>query len=568
VTDARVHGEAVEVLGTGTPSAQVHGEAVEVLGSVPADVRVHAVVVEVLGTYIGPPNSPENVSGTPYVFSADLTWEAPAAGYPVAYYEVRADGGPWTFAGLSLSHRFAGLAADTDYLLEVRAVNNGGASAPASDTVHTFASADTPPGYYRVEVSLGSHDYVAALGDTPERGVVLPVTLGWAMPDEVEYFPAPPDPTALTFRLLVDDIADIADVVKGTPVSFRMFVQVDEEAEPWQEFDGVVTQLKANRVEHDGGATLVSVFAGDDRLGLNEEVIGYSADWPQETIFARVARICAEAGITWEYVYGNSGMDALLGARTRGPITVLSALRDTLKDVAARNTSEPPGTYFGRYVLKYWERASDAWGVAARTLRTYALYRRVYPDQVIGGTTYPGSTVTLDGGLVEARGEWTKVPRTLAPTWGVVDGTTFGTPDGTPPFYKSTSWVDVAVGYNPTSVSRNYLGNSLLPDGSTQLSGWYAREVTYRMLGGPDPVTGELVDHLADVLLVRGWAAQAPILELTPVVIDDVDARYRLNGEAYLAGTLTGARLVIPPGGRFYMTLRLRPELIPGTELP
>ena len=42
----------------------------------------------------------------------------------------------------------------------------------------------------------------------------------------------------------------------------------------------------------------------------------------------------------------------------------------------------------------------------------------------------------------------------------------------------------------------------------------------------------------------------------------------RLNDEDYLAGTLTGARLVIPPGGDYYVDLSLRPELLPGTELP
>lgn len=550
MTDARIHAEAIEVLGVGTPEAQVHAEAIEVLGAVPADARIHAVAIEVMGVHIGPPNTPENPSGTPYVFSADFTWDDPIGGYPVDYFQLQVDDGPWFYAGRLHAYRFTGLTPDADHTLRVRAVNAGGASAAATDVVHTFASGDTPPGYYRVEVTLGGHTWIGSNADeAPDFGIALPLTLGWAIPDEVDYFPAQADLTALQFRLFVADISDIADVDKGTTCTFRMYVQVDEAAEPWQQFDGIVTQLNAERINFEDGRTLVTVFAADDNMRLADKPVGYTAIWPQESVYDRLVRICAEAGIDSEFFFlgGTTGMVGTLAARAIGVTNALAAIRDTLKDVANENASEPPNKYYGRIVFTYNYAESDF--MSANTIRFQPMERRVY------------STETLDGGLIEANGKWSKVPKRIAPTWGIIDGATFGTPDGTPPFVRNTAFVDTLPA-NYSAIARVALGRSLVPDGSTNLTGWYAREVRYLMLGE------EGDDHLDDVLKVTDWASYAPILETKPVILDNVAERYRLNGEAYLAGTITGARLVIPAGGRFYMTVRLRPELLSGTDLP
>jgi hypothetical protein len=529
----------------GTPSARVDGLAVEAMGSVPADVRVHAMVVEALGVYIGPPNIPENVAAVPYVFSADLNWDPPSGGYPVDYFQVRIDGGTWMRASRE-TFRFLGLAGGTTYHLEVRGVNLGGPGPAAAVDTTTFAAGATPDGYYRVVVTAGPHTWTGtSLDVAPDEGVVLPVSLSWAVPDQVDWFPTMADPSVLQFRLRVDDMADLSDVDLGTTVTFRMYIQVDVAAEPWQSFDGIVTDMRAALQDpHGDPHYLVTIMAADDNMRLDGITIGYAADWPQESIYDRVVRIATEAGVDPAFYRLGTGVEGTLGARAANPTTALAALRAALQDVANDNSSEPPGEYYGRMVFHYYYAANDY--AEANELRIQPFERRVYP----------GTTVTLDGCRVDAGGDWAKLPTVPVRTWALIDGATWGVNDGTPPIVINTSLVDTLPGTNYSAVTRDNLGESLLPDGSTQLTGWYARQIRYT------PQTQ------AEALLVTQWASFTPYVVVQPVVVEDVDPRYRLNGETYLAGTLTGATLVIPPGGAYYLDLRLRPELLPGTELP
>lgn len=555
MTDGRAHGLAVEVLGTGTPSGQVQGLAVETMGAVPADGRVHGLVVEVLGVNVNAPGAPQSFTATPHVFSIDTSWLPPITGGPVVGYQVQLDSGAIVEASVVTSWRFAPLLASTSYTMKVRAYNNGGPGPWATVVASTFAADATPPGYYRVEVQLGSHTWSASTVDAAGYGVRLPLSLGWQLSDQVEWFPAQSDPLALSFQLYLPDVSVLEDVVRGTTVVMDMYVQVDEDADPWQTFRGIVTQLDATTV-NDGAAVLVTVYAGDDNMRLADMTVGYSGDWPQEDIYARVNRICAEAGITPEWFRSNGGLEGILGARSSGPISVLDALRSSLKDAASDNVSEYPAEYYGRYVFMYSGPDGTDY-LDPNTLRITPFERRVY-----GGTT-----VQLDGCYVDAsKPAWSKLPGRSAPTWAIVDHAVFGTPDGTAPLVRNTSLVyviDPDTGTNWSTFTLDNLGESLLPDGSTQLDGWYARQLVYVPHRLDPPVS-----TLEDILLVTGWASYAPMVMVQPVVITDVDPRYQLAGETYLAGTLTGARLVIPPGGVFYLELRLRPELLPGTELP
>lgn len=485
---------------------------------------------------VAAPGVPTSVAVTDTQVSAlELSWGAPASGGAVATYEVRLDGGPPVTA--TSPHVFTGLDWDTAYDLEVRARNAGGDSA----WVLVTGSTSVPPeGWYLVEIEVGAHSYSAEYGDTPTLGVRLPLTLGWQVPDSVEYFPAQADPTKMTFGLLVDDAADLADVEKGSAVTFSMWVDPTPGAPVWQTFSGVVTQLDGQIT--DAGRFRVTVYASDDSMRLADMVIGYSGDWAQESIADRIDRITTEAGITWDELLTHGGLDGTLPART-GTTTVLAALRDALKDAASDNTSEPPDEWWGRYVYYYDPDTTTIW--------VTPFERRVYA----------GSTLTLDGADVEALGDWVKLPNnSQTATWALVDGTTFGTPSG-PPLVRNTQLVDTSPS-NPSAQTRDNLGESLLPDGSTQLDGWYSDRITFKSWQNPLPM-GPLGLVAGDAV-----ASMAPMRFVYPVVVTPLDIAYELNGEDYLAGTLVGAQLVIPPGGKHVVHLRLRPELLPGTDLP
>lgn len=504
---------------------------------------------------IAAPGVPTSVTATPGETEIELSWGAPASGGPVSSYEVRIDGGTPTTA--TSPHTFTGLTASTSYALEVRAVGAGGSSSWVLVTVSTFTP--TPPGYFRVELELGAHSWTIERGDPFAYGPLLPLTMGWDIPDTVDFFPTQANLTTLGFSVQCEEAAELADVVKGSTVTMRMYVSADPDADPWQTFDGVVTQLDGATVppgtqaRADAGELdfRVTVFAGDDNARLADVYVGYTDDWPVEHISERVERICDEAGITYAGpILAGLGMVGWLRDRVAGnTVSTLEALRSSLKDSADDYDSEPPFEFYGRYVFMYTH--------ADTTLNMYVFRRRVFP--VSGGVPTPGTTYTLDGGLVVAAGQWSKYPGPAAAAWVIVDGTTFGTPAGVP-YVRSTSLFDTfdvpGDPVNHSATERDNLGESLLPDGSTALDGWSTRSLRYLAHLDPDPVTL--------------WASRVPEVQatVTPVVITPLGPELELNDLDYLAGTLTGARLVIPAGGDFYLELRLRNELLPGTELP
>lgn len=397
----------------------------------------------------------------------------------------------------------------------------------------------TPPGpasWYRVTLDVGAHSYDVTYGDPPDYGVRLPLTLGWQIPGTE--FPAPADPTRMTFGLLVDAAADLADVVRGTAVTFTMWTDPTPGADPWQIFSGIVTQLDGTVT--DAGNFRVTVYAADDTMRLADMVIGYTTPWPEESIGDRIDRIVAEAGLTVDWFFYNGGAEGTLAGRS-GSISVLAALRDSLKDVASDNTSSPPAEWYGRYVFSY--------DPGTLEVRIQPFERRVYDD----------STLFVDAVLVSALGGWTKLPGPAATaTWALVDGVTFGTPSG-PPLVRNTSLVDT-LPVNPSAQTRDNLGESLIPDGSTQMEGWYTDRITVATYVDPTPMGPGPLQGV-------GLPSLAPMAYVVPVVVTPLAPAYMLNGVDYLAGTLTGAQLIIPPGGRHRVDLTLRPELLPGTDL-
>jgi hypothetical protein len=133
----------------------------------------------------------------------------------------------------------------------------------------------------------------------------------------------------------------------------------------------------------------------------------------------------------------------------------------------------------------------------------------------------------------------------------IVDDGVFGTPAG-PPLVRRTQLIPGAGSYGDAI---DNLGNSLLPDGSTQLDGWFAEQLRWHSYRNPDPMGPYLLGG-------EGLPSMYPARFVAPIEVTPLNAGYELNGVDYLAGTLIGAQLVIPPGGKHYVNLTLRPELL------
>lgn len=501
---------------------------------------------------------PTDLTADPSTTTADLEWTAPVTGGVVEGYEVRVDGGAPVDVGNVLTYTLSALTPGTTYEVEVRAYGEWDESdwtAPLE-----FSTVAAMVGYFRVELELGSHSWTIERGDPFAYGPLLPLSLGWEIADNVDFFPAQAGITTLSFMVQCQDASELADVVKGSTVTMRMYVDPAVDADVWQTFDGAVTQLDGEAVapgtqaRADAGELdfRVTVFAGDDNVRLADTFVGYTSDWPVEQIETRVQRICTEAGITYDDPpLAGLGMVGWLRDRSSDTaVSALDALRSSLKDAADDYDSEPPDHYYGRYVFMYSH--------ADTTLYMHVFRRRVFP--LDGDPPYPGATYTLDGAKVTAAGQWSKYPGPAAAHWVIVDGVTFGTPDATVPYTRSTSLFDTTSvpgdPVNHSATERDNLGESLLADGSTALDGWSSRSLRYLAYLAPDPVT---------LWASRVVESQATVV---PVVITPLGAELELNGLDYLAGTLTGARLVIPAGGDYFLELKLRNELLPGTELP
>lgn len=513
-----------------------------------ADLAAWAAANPSGGLLAVPPGDPDGpVVSAASAHSLTLTWSAPLAGGTVTSYDVRIDGGtPVPVGVLAFNHTFTGLEPLTTYALEVRSVGPGGESAWVGVSGDT--TAPPPPGWYRVELELAddgvfespSHSWSVERGDSPDTwGPMLPLSLGWDIPDQVDYFPAAAGPTVLSVRVLVENATDLATLTQGvTTVHCRVYVDDEPDADPWQDFTGILTQVDGEAVSlaDDTAAFRATLYAADDTMRLHYVPVGYDNDWPEESIADRIDRIALEAGRP-VVVHNEGGLEGTLAARPKGPTTAMAAFRDALKDAASDNTSTPPFEWYGRYVLAY--------DLPTSTIHVWPFERRVYPD----------STLVLDGTDFLATGTWSKLPGPAANTWAIVDGVTFGTPDGRPPIVVRTSLVDTTPS-NPSAQTRDNLGESLLPDGSTMLDGWYSRSLRYL---AHQEGAAELVDHLASL---------APCRQVLPVVVTPLNTALEVNGDDYIAGTLIGARMVIPPGGDYYVDLTLRPEILTGTDLP
>lgn len=507
------------------------------------------------------PGVPTAVVATPDTYTAVLDWATPATGGPPDGYRVRVDGGASTDVGNVLTHEFTGLTPVTSYTLSVQAYNAGGSSAWVD--VATDTEIAPPAGWYRLELTAGPYSWTVERGDADAYGPVLPLSLGWDMPDAEQFYPVPVNPSTLNLRLLAGDASDLEDLNEGSTVTMAMYVDPNPGADVWQSFAGIVTGLSGETVtgadDPDTLDFLVTLYAADDTMRLADMWVGYTTDWPLEAQADRFTRICTEAGLDSGVLLG-SPMEGWMPARAKAPMTVLQGLRDVLKDVAHEDDSTMGGPYYGVYNIHYTPPYVDEFeDPHVGEVLLIPIVRRVYPDEA--------NVIHLDGAHTFAAGSWSKLRGHRAGTWGVVDDLVVGTPDDSVPFVRSTSLIDYfgdppGSELNGTAQMRDTIGEALLATGSSQLAGWHTRTLRYDTVEDPDPLGPQ--SWTAD-----GIASLSPISSSATVIATPLRPELQLvEGEDYIAGTLVGARLVIPAGGDHYVELRLRAEVLEGVTLP
>lgn len=404
---------------------------------------------------------------------------------------------------------------------------------------------------YRVVVEVGAHTFEATYPTTPAGdAVTLPLTMGWDTPEGADFFPTQANPTSGSFGIACQSLDTVTDLRVGDNVTVAVYTPHDA-AEPWQHVRGVVSQLDAEL----GSPHRLKVYFTDPSWRLADYVVGVEP-WPIETVSDRLDRICAEAGIDLETVgLTAEGLIGLLGARSEGnPTDALSAIRAAMKDTASRNISfDPDQPVYGRHVYAYDDETA--------TLRIFTWERRPvsWPAELgDDGSIHvrPGEPGALLAEHVPVSGRWVRLRADRA-TYVIVDGIVFGDPDAPDavPYVRNTSYVDGPGPEFPSATARAFLGRSLLPDGGTAGGDW--RSDVIRHLSWLDPTPVERWVGTDDTAM-RGFA----FATLRPVIVDGIDPALTLDGRPWIAGLATSARLTIPPGGRFYTEIRLRPDLV------
>jgi len=405
-----------------------------------------------------------------------------------------------------------------------------------------------PAGPYRVRITVGAHVWDVTEGDTPTFGVALPLTFGWQVPESVDFFPAQADRITGSFGLVVESVADVADITLGTRVVVEVWIPSNA-ATSWQRVVGVVSQLEATV----GDRNLLTVFFTDPLLLLAGKVVGL-VDWPEEHVTARVDRIAAEAGILVDRQVNLSGT-GWLPERRASPTTALAALDNAFNDDADRQDVAGGEIIYGRPVFGYapttntlyvrvWNRAVLSWPAV------------LAPDGTLDRR--PGVWGALDGCTVEAGGRWSRLPADL-PTYVIVDTLVFGNPaaPGAVPYVRNTAFTDPEG--DPSDTARDVLGKSLLPP-ETSAAAWRTDTMRHLSHLDPDPVQWWFGHDRApnppewDSM---PWAEMG----IRPVIVEPVDPALTLDGRDWIAGTLSGARFTLPAGGKHYVDLTLRPDL-------
>lgn len=194
--------------------------------------------------------------------------------------------------------------------------------------------------WYSCHISAGPYRWEIQPGDVPGDPDVLDGLTVSTNYDEDHPVQGAPQPTTLSFGVVVSALSDLADLAVGDPVNVTVYRVPPGEPYGWPTQDGPQMPLvywlgRVSDVEataHPSGRTLATVICTDYLADLNEITVG-ATDYPQETVGARFNRIGAETRLPGLNHDGFSTYGTLL-AREAKAASALELLQETLADNA------------------------------------------------------------------------------------------------------------------------------------------------------------------------------------------------------------------------------------------
>ncbi len=328
---------------------------------------------------LDPPDTPTDLVATPSTTSILLEWTDALTGGPKDGNEVRIDGGTIVDAGDVLDYDFTALYPSTTHTLEVRAYNAAGESDWASIESTTLVAAEAS---YTADITIGDHSWIIQAGDEIEPGIQVldNLRIGWAT-DESRPWPAQPGTVTCDIGLWTTDVADLDDVVIGTPIAVVLTDVLDN---VFATFHGRVAR-EAAQAKRKAAGMLYALTGTDYTVDLAEQPITIAADWPAEAAedrFDRIVAALAAVGITLDPPadFGTAAFDAF----TAGTTTALELVESHLAQIAIES-----GYSLQRYVV--------APVVVADVLDRFSC---VLLEAVVDASLLPGTLVD-NGGVLE-----------------------------------------------------------------------------------------------------------------------------------------------------------------------
>ena len=476
---------------------------------------------------LGPPGQPSGLVLTPTETTIAASWVAPVGPETVEGYEILLDGVPFD-VGNVLTYTLTGLTPSTSYEVEVRAYSVAGSGVGLVDTALTLSPAIA--GGYAATLRVGAHTWDVDSDNAASYGPTAPIRFGWTARED-DGWPTQHDPTILSFGVVVAAGDDFDDVDQGTWVHYTF--TPEGFADPLVEFGGTVRDLVAR--PHPLGM-IFDLVAVDALQALQEDytTAAFIDDGtPLEDLYPQLVADAGGAGMgegTRPYLPDPlSGQDipAIPGGFTFGDLMMEGPTWDVLTGFFANlpRRAGSGGVTFERVILSY---QLDGDGDLSSTMPFVGTWMA---PPVVGDL----DDVTLDACLLRTdAAEWSR-PRTepnVARVPGLGD---FVRPHTGPDIVRV---IDVDSPRTETDYDWIVRGVEASSQWSTRL------EV--------------LADQ--DASSVAGWFT-LPAAMRTFVTTTNIEARHTPDGSGTYSGLLSGAALVVRPGGAWGVEFTLRRTL-------
>jgi hypothetical protein len=484
-------------------------------------------------------------AGTTYVV---VEWDAPADGPAATGYELRVDGGAPTDVGDVFDHLVDGLAAGTDYLVEVRTLTADGPSAWASVLASTEAVIPPPMGGYLAHLRVGTHEWDISSADDPAYGPLAGLRHAWQARQD-DGWPTQHDPTVTVFGVIVEAGTDFDDVDQGTDVHF-VFTP-DGYTTPLVNYGGTVRDLVG--YPHERG--MVYEITAVDHLQKLREDYTTVLNLPAESLPADV----------WPTLIGDAG--GVGGGIGTSPFLPDPFTGDTYPGDFAGGSTGP------------WEidSAGSAWDVMNGYLAVNTEKPGAVPAAQRATLTYRLDAAGDLDDVQPFEATWSPLPtddtpRVVPGRFLVTGATGWSRPRIEP---NVVEVVDSDLGLVAT-VERPHVGVDVVRS-MRQERGNYLTDLTnpYWVAAGTENVdqwSTQLLlqarqhtdgdDDVLDATLVADWFT-LPAAMSVYVQCQGIDNRHTPTGTDEIAGLLAGAALVIPPGGDWRIAFQLR-RALPG----